>query len=228
MSTGADSTGIPPDDDRSFSRSGVSALPRVTFLAGMLLASPCAFALNPALDVSQYAHTSWKVREGFSKGNINAVTQTPDGYLWLGTEFGLVRFDGVRNAPWQEPKDEPLPSSHISTLLAARDGTLWIGTLKGLASWKHGKLTRYPELVGQAIQALLQDREGSLWAGGYGIPTGKLCRIQTGSVRCYGEDGSLGNGVRGLYEDTSGSLWAGVVDGLWRWKPGPPKFYSVA
>jgi ligand-binding sensor domain-containing protein len=62
---------------------------------------PCAFALNPALDISQYAHTEWKVREGFSKGIISAITQTPDRYLWLGTEFDLVRFDGVRNVPWQ-------------------------------------------------------------------------------------------------------------------------------
>jgi ligand-binding sensor domain-containing protein len=53
--------------------------------------------LDPALDVSQYARTSWKIREGFSKGTILAIAQTPDGYLWLGTEFGLLRFDGVRN-----------------------------------------------------------------------------------------------------------------------------------
>ena len=71
-------------------------------LAGMLLAGrPCAFALNPALDVSQYAHTAWKVSEGFFKGVIASysIAQTPDGYLWLGTEFGLLRFDGVRFSP---------------------------------------------------------------------------------------------------------------------------------
>ena len=113
-------------------------------LAGLLLAScPCAFALNPALDVSQYAHTAWKIREGFSKGQVNSIAQTPDGYLWLGTEFGLLRFDGVRNVPWH-PGDQPLPSTQIWCVLAARDGTLWIGTHKGLASWKGGKLTQYP------------------------------------------------------------------------------------
>jgi hypothetical protein len=53
-------------------------------LAGMLLAgSPCSFALNPALNVSQYAHTAWKIRDGFSKGLIISIAQTPDGYLWL-------------------------------------------------------------------------------------------------------------------------------------------------
>src|SRR5215467_8141366 len=64
-------------------------------LAGALLTlCPCAWGLDPALDVSQYAHTAWKVREGFTKDQVNSIAQTPDGYLWLGTESGLVRFDG--------------------------------------------------------------------------------------------------------------------------------------
>src|SRR5262245_8386728 len=97
---------------------------RSTLLAGMLLASnPGAFALNPALDVSQYAHTAWKIRDGFPKGQISSIAQTPDGYLWLGSEFGLARFDGVRRVPWQPPPDQHLPSSIILRLLAARDGT---------------------------------------------------------------------------------------------------------
>ena len=117
----------------------------------VLACCACAFALDPSLDISQYAHTAWKVREGFSKGYITSIAQTPDGYLWLGTEFGLLRFDGVRAVPWQPPAGQHLPSSYIRSLLAARDGTLWIGTLKGLASWKDGKLTQYPELAGQSV-----------------------------------------------------------------------------
>ena len=101
-------------------------------LAGMLMAATSAFALNPAPDVSQYAHTAWKIRDGFAKGSILSIAQTPDGYLWLGTAFGLYRFDGVRNVLWQPPPDQQLPSTTISTLVAARDGTLWIGTWSGL------------------------------------------------------------------------------------------------
>jgi len=185
------------------------------------------FALNPALDVSQYAHTSWKIRDGFTKGQIRAIAQTPDGYLWLGTEFGLLRFDGVRAVLWQPPPDQQLPSDFVWSLLAARDGTLWIGTSKGLVSWKDGKLTQYPALASQYVFRLIEDHEGTVWVGGVGSPIGKLCSVQNGSVRCYGEDGSLGRGVVGLFEDSKGNLWAGVEDGLWRWKPGPPKFYPL-
>src|SRR6185295_7487182 len=64
------------------------SLPNAVLLAGLLLAwSPCAVALNPTLDVSQYAHMSWRIREGFTKGVIVSMAQTPDGYLWLGTEY---------------------------------------------------------------------------------------------------------------------------------------------
>jgi signal transduction histidine kinase/ligand-binding sensor domain-containing protein len=186
-----------------------------------------AFALDPSLDISQYAHTAWKIREGAFKGSIQAIAQTPDGYLWLGTEFGLLRFDGQKNVPWQPPTGEHLPSSTIAGLLATRDGTLWIGTLQGLASWKDGKLSLYPELAGQQVIALLEDREGEIWAGSVGVPAGRLCEIHREVVRCHGEDDSLGRGVLTLYEDGQGNLWAGAQTGLWRWKPGRPKLYPM-
>ncbi|MGH9840818.1 MAG: two-component regulator propeller domain-containing protein [Blastocatellia bacterium] len=197
-------------------------------LAGLLLAwCPSTFALDPALDVSQYAHTAWKIREGFFKGTAVAIAQTPDGYLWLGTEFGLLRFDGVRYVTWEPPAGQALPSNYIRSVLPARDGTLWIGTAKGLASWKGGKLTRYPELEGQAIWALLEDREGTVWAGGQASPTARLCAIHGGAVRCYGEDGRFGPFIDTLYEDREGNVWVGGIAGLWRWKPGPPKLYPM-
>jgi ligand-binding sensor domain-containing protein len=196
-------------------------------LLGILLTCSCAFALNPALDVSQYAHTAWRYRDGFAKGEIYGITQTADGYLWLGTSFGLFRFDGVRTTPWEPPPTMPLPSSDIFHLVAARDGTLWIGTVNGLASWKDDKLTNYPELAGFQILRLLEDRVGSLWVGAYGLPYGKLCEIRNGGVRCHTEIGGLGHGAFGFHEDRKGNLWVGLATGVWRWKPGPPQFYSV-
>ena len=189
---------------------------------------PSAFALNPELDVNQYAHTSWRIRDGFTKSEITSLAQTADGYLWLGTEVGLFRFDGVKNILWEPPDSQHLPSNWIFSLLASRDGTLWIGTEKGLASWKDGKLTQYAELAGRSIFALLEDREGAIWASGLTVNIGRLCAIRNAGVQCFGDDGSLGRGAFNLYEDSKGNVLAGVKEGLWRWKPGPPKFYPLA
>jgi signal transduction histidine kinase/ligand-binding sensor domain-containing protein len=194
----------------------------------VLLAScRLAFALNPTLDISQYAHKSWTVEDGVFKGAIRAIAQTPDGYLWLGSEFGLLRFDGVRPVEWTPPPGEQLPGNYIGKLLVTRDGRLWIGTDKGLASWKDGKLTQYAELSGKTVSALAEDREGTVWVGTVEVAAGRLCAIQGGRTQCYGEDGSFGQGVLSVYEDPGGILWAGAGAGLWRWKPGPPKLYPL-
>jgi signal transduction histidine kinase/ligand-binding sensor domain-containing protein len=193
----------------------------------LLATCPYARALDPALDVSQYAHTAWKIRDGFAKGSILSIAQTPDGYLWLGTAFGLSRFDDVRIVPWQPPPDQHLPSNTVSRLVAARDGTLWIGTWNGLASWKNGKLTQYAELAGLVVFALVEDDEGSIWVGASGPPDGKLCEIRNGGVRCHPEMGGVSHGVFGMHKDGKGNLWVGLDTGVWRWRPGPPEFYAV-
>ena len=213
-----------------------SALVLITISAvSFLLGAAPALALDPSLEVSQYGHTAWTARDGFSLGNIYAMAQTPDGYLWLGGEFGLFRFDGDRSIPWQPPAGQHLSDQGIFrgiySLLVTRDGTLWIGTYAGLVTWSGGKLTRYTELDGLYVTSLLEDREGTVWAGtlggSLGTRAGRLCAMRNGSTQCYGEDGAFGSFVWGLYEDNSGSLWAGAESGLWRWKPGPPSRYAT-
>ena len=196
----------------------------VIWLALLLAYSACAFALDPSLDVNQYAHTSWTIREGFTTGSIFAITQTPDGYLWLGTESGLFRFDGVQPVPWQPPNGAQLPSNWIHTLLVTRDGTLWIGTHKGLAGWKDGKLTEYPEAAGHRVTSLLQDTEGTLW---FGVEdAGRVCAVRAAGTQCYGT-GNFGGSIFALYEDHKGNLWISAQTGLWRWAPGLPKHYTL-
>ena len=114
--------------------------------------------------MSQYAHTAWTVRDGFSLGNIYAMAQTPDGYLWLGTEFGLFRFDGLRPSPGNRPRVSTFLTRNINSLLVTRDGTLWIGTFAGLVTWSGGKLTQRPELGRGFVASLFEDREGTVWA----------------------------------------------------------------
>jgi ligand-binding sensor domain-containing protein/signal transduction histidine kinase len=194
----------------------------------MLAACTSVVALDPSLDLDQYAHTAWKVREGFSRGGISSIAQTPDGYLWLGTEFGLLHFDGVKAAPWQPPAGEQLPSEFIQDLRVTRDGRLWIGTRKGLASWKDNKLTQYPEFADHGVSALLEDREGTLWVGEESISGhGRLCAIQNGSIHCEDKGGAFGIAVLGLFEDRKGNLWVATRTGLWRWKPGVPEFHPM-
>jgi ligand-binding sensor domain-containing protein len=165
------------------------ALIMIGTLSLLLRPSPVV-ALDPTLDISQYAHTAWRVSEGFTTGVTQQIAQTPDGYLWLGTEYGVLRFDGVRTFRWQPPPGQHLPSEDITGLIAGRDGTLWLGTAKGLASWKNGKLAFYPELDGFDVDALLDDHEGTVWAGGVRWENrstpGKLCAIKSGNTRCYG------------------------------------------
>jgi PAS domain S-box-containing protein len=201
---------------------------RALIAIGILVACcRCAFALDPALDISQYAHTAWKIRDGFTKGYADAMAQAPDGYLWLGTEFGVLRFDGVRTVPWQPPAGQHLPGTNIRSLLTARDGAIWIGTREGLARFKDGQLTQFPELAGQDVYSLLEDRDRTIWVGGQARTTGRLCAIRGARIRCEGENGSLGNGPTYIYEDSEGSLWVGAPTGVWNWKPGPPKLYAM-
>src|SRR6202790_5801938 len=87
---------------------------RAGIALGILMACcPCASALNSSLDITQYAHTAWKIRDGFSKGRVTSFAHTPAGYLWLGTEFGLLRFDGIRHVLWDETAGGPLPSRYV-------------------------------------------------------------------------------------------------------------------
>ncbi len=142
----------------------------------MLFASAPLLALNPSLAVSQYAHTAWTVRDGFSLGNVYAMAQTPDGYLWLGTEFGLFRFDGVRFLPWQPPAGQQLPDKNINSLLVTRDGSLWIGTFGGLVILRDGRLARPPALHDQFVTSMFEDGEGTVWAASLNR-AGLLCAI---------------------------------------------------
>ena len=184
-----------------------------------------AFASDPSLDLSQYGHTAWKVRDGVIKTKVLAISQTPDGYLWLGTDSGLFRFDGVAAIPWQPPAGAHLPGKYIPALMVTRDGTLWIGTHTGVASWKDGRLTNYPELAGQNTDVLLQDSQGTVWLG-VDAPA-RICKIQNGKPLCEGA-GELGVSDGSMYEDRHRNLWVLTQNGLWRWSPGPPERYPVS
>ena len=198
-------------------------------IAAVSLLSPSApvLASEPSLEVSQYAHTAWTVRDGSSLGGVFAMAQTPDGYLWLGNGSGLFHFDGVRFVRWQPPAGEQRPITGIYSLLCARDGTLWIGTFEGLASWRDGRLTWFHEFDKMFVTSMLEDHSRTVWIGAITRDGGRLCSVQSGRGRCSGDDGRFGAFVWSLHEDQKDTLWVGADSGVWKWAPGSPRRYPT-
>ena len=194
-------------------------------LAGLsLVALPRALALDPDRQISQYGHTVWRIQDGAISPSTS-IAQTTDGFLWVGTAQGLMRFDGVRFMPWQPPQGQNLPGTHFSALLGSRDGSLWIGTTRGLARWKDGQLRTYTDLEHPAgISAIIEDDSGTIWATRYGpyAREAPLCSISVETLRCFGKKDGIPVGYgQGLTHDSEGNIWFGSKV-LVRWRPGTP------
>ena len=177
-----------------------------------MAASP-ALALDPQKSISQFTHTAWSAKDGLP-GPVRAITQTADGYLWLGTEAGLYRFDGLRFVPWESAFGERLPSSSVWALLAAHDGSLWIGFgSSGISRLQDGRLKNYAPNDGipsGGVLSMVEDANGSLWAGGqYGF--GKFSDGVWHSVGAESEFPAPG--TQALFVDRQGKLWV-ATDGF--------------
>jgi signal transduction histidine kinase/ligand-binding sensor domain-containing protein len=186
------------------------------------LVCPGVSGLDPSRKISQYGHNMWRIQDGYLPAPPEAIAQTGDGYLWIGTDAGLVRFDGVRFVPWASPRGKKLPSDQILYLLSASDGSLWIGTAKGLARWKGGILTTYKNLANH-IGGIVEDQDGDIWIVRWGIEDtrGPLCRIRDRDLRCFGQDDGIPlPTAAGLALDSSGNFWISGNQGLCKWKPG--------
>jgi ligand-binding sensor domain-containing protein len=187
-----------------------------------LLVAPVAFALDPARAISQYGHTVWSVQDGFLPGAPTEMVQTIDGYLWIGTRSGLVRFDGVRFVPFTPPPGQQLISNRILSLGAGSDGSLWIGTRLGLQRYRNGQLTSYPDAPGWAM-SIVEDRTGTIWFTRSGIhdDKGPLCEVRGDRAVCHGtRDGVPISNGRQLAKDADGNLWTVSDTTLMRWKAG--------
>src|SRR5271163_190694 len=93
-----------------------------------LCAGQDSFALDPSLSLSQYLVEDWQIQDGLPQTSAQAIARTPDGYLWIGTQEGLARFDGVRFTVFVGGKNQDIPNREISTLFVDADGRLWVGT----------------------------------------------------------------------------------------------------
>src|SRR6266498_3530778 len=97
---------------------------RYACVAWMFVAATHSYALDARKALTQYSRTVWTQQQGLPQDTIRAITQTADGYLWLGTDEGLARFDGYEFVVFNKDKGG-LPGNSVTALAAAADGTLW-------------------------------------------------------------------------------------------------------
>ena len=185
-----------------------------------LLAPLAAPALDPSKAVTQYGHEVWLIEEGLPQSSVQALVQTRDGYIWIGTQEGLARFDGVRFKVFDKANTPELVSNIVTSLWEAPDGTLWVGTDGGGAvryqGGKFSPLTVKDGLSSDRITCLKGDSRGALWIGTDG---GGLNCLRGGKVTVYQKAQGYPSTVAwAIHEDRSGAVWFGSGKGLVRYE----------
>ncbi len=168
---------------------------------------------------ASYSLTAWTSERGLPPGDVLEMTQDLEGYLWLGTTGGLVRFDGSQFEIWGSRGEAPLPGLAVTALVAARNGSLWVAfgdTAGGVSQIRDGRVMGYTERDGLPkgpIAALLEDRRGTMWVGG----RGGLSRFRADHwERVDSRLGFTDAEVYSLYEASDGTLWVGADVGIYR------------
>jgi len=162
----------------------------------------------------RYSVTSWTEKDGMPSSYIRDIAQDANGYLWLATYSGLVRFDGVRFVTWAARDRSPLVAQDLSAVLVARDGSLWIGGTGGVAHLVAGRVVAQPPSPDRpsiSVTALLQDRTGTIWVAALG----GLTKYDGAKWERVGEQYGLpARPVLSIFEDSHGVLFTGTSVGL--------------
>lgn len=182
------------------------------FLGASLLLFLCGplFAIDRDRGLDQLYHTGWTHMEG-APGEVRALAQTTDGYLWLGTATGLFRFDGIRFQPYRSQSGQAFPQRSVASLFAVPDGGLWVGFWYGGVSFiKNGTVINYGEEEGlphRAVLAFARDRHGAIW-----IAAGKdgLARLEGSRWRKIGTDWGFAGQAYTVFVDHAGTVWVGT------------------
>lgn len=165
--------------------------------------------------LTQLVLDSWGSDEGLPQTAVHAIVQSRDGFLWAGTEEGLVRFDGVAFKVFDKSNTPELRNNHIWALAEDRDGTIWIGTYGGgLARLRDGVFTAVTTKEGlpnDSVRTLYADRSGAVWAGTDG---GGLARLAKDAITVFTtREGLPHDRVNAVTEDAGGTLWVGTDHG---------------
>ena len=156
----------------------------------------------------------WTVEQGLPNNALAGVLQTRDGYLWVATWAGMVRFDGVR---FTRVADN-LPNDHARALFEDRDGAVWVGMAgTGLARWRESGVkvfTSADGLAGNDVRAIVQDRRGRIWAG---TENGLSIVERNGRITTWRDHDRLPNNtINGLAVARDGAVWVATGNGVCR------------
>src|SRR4051812_35311709 len=189
----------------------VSRPHRCLLFAAMLLGAltPSGGALDSDRSLRQALHRVWQVQQGLPRATIYAIVQTADGYLWLGTQTGLVRFDGVRFLSVNDVGNGiSLEGGVVRDLAETPDHSLWVATEgAGLVRVRDGAATRFTAQSGlpsDDVERLLCDSSARLWIG----TSAGLASFEADRLRAVALPGG-GGAVRGLCESKDGKVWVG-------------------
>lgn len=187
----------------------------------IILTICCSFggmiSVRAAQTTSDFIARVWQMEDGLPHNNVEAVAQTPDGYLWVGTTAGLARFDGARFVVFDGSNTPELEQSYIRVLRLMRDGSLWIGTAGGtLIRWHEGQFTLLQPGGAELgnILCLHESADGAIWVG---ADHGLLRYAQGQWRRFTTADGLLHNSVRAIGE-FQGELVVGTDLGANVWR----------
>ena len=194
-------------------------------LGALLLSSP-VWSLQPDLTLQQLNHKGWTAANG-APGNVVALAQTPDGTLWLGSEMGLFRFDGLTFVRYAGPPGQPFESNNISSLATSPEGALWLGfRFGGVGVLEDGRFTHYGEADGLpngTVKSIVWDRAGTTWVAA----RGGLARLRgTRWERVPIEKNELS--PYGALVDGAGTLWVLGPDRVLAQAPGTGRFQEIA
>ena len=187
------------------------------------LGATTAHALDGHRRVTQYQQTHYAARDGMPHGLANSIAQTPEGYLWTGSEEGLARFDGVSFSTYDHRKTEGIPANAFTSLAVDATGTLWAGSREhGLLHLVDGEF--HPVVWAQGAQdfqvrALAFDHHGDLWVG---LRDRGVVQLRAGALVATfaARDGLPSDDIRSLFVAHDGALWIGTFRGLVRWSAG--------
>jgi len=194
--------------------------PGLLFHLVLLLGVSQAAQAQAAPAGSRYLHKTWTTEDGLPQSSVTAIAQTRDGYLWLGTFGGLVRFDGVKFTVFDTGNSPGLRSNRVIILFEDRAGALWIGT-------EHGGLTRYAQgrfmtfttndgLPDDWVHGMSDDREGALWVC---TPKG-IARFNQGRFTTYTVPGLDPGIIARFQEGRDGRFWLPTKKTLFRFENG--------